>query len=177
MAEHSIRLRNAQKPECDEPSSGRLVALSAWRASSAVTKKAQGLWQGPCGRLYHASNQFTPADHASLAAWAGDISHGYDRLEVEQGMLEDGSWAGYALIYRLGQVWSTWGILRRGDHLEVWRCASGKTVGRYALMTFALLSLPCATDHHRPLSVSALDNSVDWPRRNANSVRVDVDGS
>ena len=164
MAEHLSRSSNVRKPGCEEPSPGWLVPLSAWRASSAVTRKAQDHWQRPGGRLYHASNQFTPADHASLAAWAGDISHGYDRLELEQGMLEDGSWAGYALIYRPGQVWSTWGILRRGDHLEVWRCASGKTVGRQVLMETLLLSLPRATDHQRAPGLSAVDDGGDWPR-------------
>ena len=104
---------------------------------------------GATAEIHRFALQFTLIDHAALAAWASDTSHGYDRLDVEQGLLEDGTWAKYALVYRPGQAWSIWGVRRQDDHVEVWRCATGKTVDRHALMADALACLPHAAHHRR----------------------------
>ncbi len=150
----------------DEPGCDRLVALFGPRAPLVPGRKAERLQEGVCGRIYRINLQFTPTDRATLAAWARETSHGYDRLNVEQGSLEDGTWATYALVYVLGQAWSTWGVTRRSDHLEVWRCSSGKTVSRHARMANALTSLPHAADHLRALPV--LERAwADWNQENA----------
>ena len=151
MARNPIVSGGADGPNGVEPLGERLVALSVWHAPLASVGKVEGFREGSSGKLYQIGLQFTPADHASLAAWVDDASHGYDRVEVEQGLLEDGSWAGYALIYRTAEAWATWGVMKRSDHLEMWQCATGQTIGCHAGMATALASLPHATKHRRKL--------------------------
>ena len=58
----------------DEPGRDRIVALFGPRAP-LPGRKAERLQDGVCGKVYRIDSQFTPADHATLAAWAGDTSH------------------------------------------------------------------------------------------------------
>ena len=147
MAVNSIGPARAGGLGGDEPRRDQVIALSDRRPPVTPDGRAAGFQQGASSAILQFGLQFTTADHAILTAWASDTGHGYDRLHVEQGVLEDGNWASYALVYMPGQAWSTWGLTRRDDHVEVWRCATGQTVGRYARMADALASLPHATDH------------------------------
>lgn len=147
------------------------AATSVWRAPSVSAERAEVFRGGSSGKLYRIGLQFMRDDLASLAAWIDDAGHGYDRVEVEQGLLEDGSWSSYALIYRVAQAWATWGIIPRGGQLEVWRCATGKTVGHHARMATALASLPHITVHRRELRTTKMaDDGADRRCHIASSV-------
>ncbi len=141
----------------DDPGGDRVVCLSSRRAPLAPTGPSARRQGDAAASIHWLSLQFTSDDRATLAAWARDVSHGYDRLHVEQGVLEDGTWTNYALVYVPGQSWSTWGLMRRDDHVQVWRCATGQTMGRHMRMADALASLPHAADHHRALPSDAGD--------------------
>lgn len=132
-----------------------VITLSDRRMPSLGFRPAAGLKRNISAIIHDFGAHFTPADQRILAAWALDTSHGYDRLHVERGVLEDGTWTSYALAYVPGQAWSTWGLMRRGDHVEVWQCANGKNLGRYPRMVDALASLPHATNHRRALATAA----------------------
>lgn len=51
---------------------------------------------------------------------------------------DDPGIGGFLLIYRDDPHWATWGIAAGGGRYEVWRPASGATVGRFATLTEAL---------------------------------------
>ena len=93
--------------------------------------------------------RLTPADHAALLAWIDDPGHGYDRLHIERDVRGGMAGASFALVYRPGISWSVWGVARQGDALEVWRCATGRTVGRFRTMPAALAALPHASRSRR----------------------------
>lgn len=129
----------------DEPGRERVIALSERRSTPVRRKSVARAQKSLSAAIHYFGGHFTLIDQTILAAWADDTSHGYDRLTVERGVLEDGTWTSYALAYVPGQAWSTWGLLRRGEHVEVWRCSSGKTLGWHERMADALASLPHAT--------------------------------
>ena len=144
----------------DEPEPTRVISLSDRRTSAVRRKSAARVRKSLSAAIHYFGGHFTLVDQTVLAAWTDDTSHGYDRLTVERGVLEDGTWTSYALAYVPGQAWSTWGLLRRGEHVEVWRCSSGKTLGRHARMVDALASLPHATDHRRALPIEFQDRGL-----------------
>ena len=155
MAAHLIEPGHAIGSNGDEPGRDRVIVLSDWRPPMAPGRTAAGSQGGAPAAIYRFGLHFTVADHAALGAWASGTGHGYDRLRVDRGVLEGGNWVSYALVYVPGQAWSTWGLTRRNDHIEVWRCATGQTVGRHARMADALASLPHATDHRWALPMDA----------------------
>ena len=130
----------------------RVVALADRRAPLTPARRAEGIGGGTSAVIHRFGLHFTAADRAALAAWASNTGHGYDRLRLERGPLDE-DLVTYALVYVPGQAWSTWGVMRWDDRVEVWRCANGQTVGRHARMADALASLPHATDHRRTLPV------------------------
>ena len=100
-------------------------------------------------RVNPAARHLTSADHAALAAWMAEGSHGYHRVHVEREVQGQTTPASFALVYVAEVAWSVWGLARQGAEMEVWRCATGETVGRYPSMAAALASLPHASDHRR----------------------------
>lgn len=159
MAADPIGPLRAGKLDGDGPGHGRVIPLTlplaGRRTPAAPAGPAACVQDGAAATVLRFGLHFTAADHDAMAAWAGDIGHGYDRLHVERGVLEDGGWASYALIYMPGQAWSTWGVTRRDGRVEVWRCATGKTMGRHARMADALASLPHAAEHRQTLPAGA----------------------
>ncbi len=134
---------------------GRVIILSDRYSRVAPSSRAAGLAEGACAAILQFGLRFTAADYAALAAWASDTGHGYERVHVERDELEAGHWVNYALVYVPGEAWSTWGVTRINSHVEVWRCATGETLGRHAQMADALASLPHAADLRRALPMNA----------------------
>ena len=155
MAANLIGPGHAGCADGDEPGLDRVVAFFVQRPPVSPGREASGFQRGTSATILRFDLHFTAADRAALAAWASGNGHGYDRLRLDRGVLEDGNWVSYALIYVPGQAWSTWGVTRRDDHVEVWRCATGQTVSYHAQMADALASLPHATDHRRALHMDA----------------------
>ena len=50
--------------------------------------------------------------------------------------------ASFALLYPPGSQWSSWGLARADNAIEVWSCSNGQTLGRFPTMPAALASLP-----------------------------------
>ena len=102
---------------------------------------------GPVATRFTAP-RFSTGDRLALLEWQNRGAAGYARLLIEDGQpgcLPD--CAAYALIYRRGTSWASWGLTRRGGGMPgimAWRCSTGATLGVYATMEEALLALPSA---------------------------------
>lgn len=98
--------------------------------------------------------RFTTADRLALAAWQNGGASGYVRLLIEDGRpgtLPD--CGAYALIYRPGTPWASWGLTRRpgaAPGIMAWRCSTGATLGLYDTMDEALRALPLAGRESAP---------------------------
>ena len=96
----------------------------------------------------HTAPRFSTGDRLALLEWQNRGASGYARLLIEDG--QPGSLpdcAAYALIYRRGTPWASWGLTRRGGRspgVMAWRCSTGATLGVYATMEEALFALPSA---------------------------------
>ena len=96
----------------------------------------------------HTAPRFSASDRLALLEWQNRGASGYARLLIEDG--QPGSLpdcAAYALVYRRGTPWASWGLTRRGGRspgIMAWRCSTGATLGVYATMAEALLALPSA---------------------------------
>ena len=80
-------------------------------------------------------------DLAALHRWMETAPHGYGRLHIEQSH-HGRDHASFALLYPPGSQWSSWGLARADNAIEVWSCSNGQTLGRFPSMPAALASLP-----------------------------------
>lgn len=98
--------------------------------------------------------RFTAADRLALVAWQNGGASGYARLLIEDGRLGTLPDCGaYALIYRPGTLWASWGLARRqgaAPGIMAWRCSTGATLGLYDTMDEALCALPSARWESQP---------------------------
>ncbi len=128
------------------PNVMQVVALPK-RDVVATPCASAGQWgASTSAQVFKLGFHFTKDDKAALALWIRDERHGYDRVEIDQGEPESGGRASYALVYKTGLAWSTWGVTRRDALVEVWCCATGIPLSRHERMVDALAALPHATE-------------------------------
>jgi hypothetical protein len=72
--------------------------------------------------------------------WAdGARQHGVRELRIhEPEPGDDPSVGGFVLIYEADDIWAGWGVAVRHSNFEVWRPASGATVGWFGTLREAL---------------------------------------
>lgn len=144
----------------EHPGTAQLFAFPSPPAAPARRRRALPHPAAESARIYRLGDHLTPADCAFLAAWINDPAHGYDRLLVERCAPGAAAWASFALVYVPAQAWSVWGLARRMGEVEVWRCATGETLGLHPTMPAALASLPHAAEHRRILGQPAGPASI-----------------
>ena len=125
----------------------RVLAFPA-RVGHPACSAAPGLAASVHTAPRFSAPRFSAGDRLALLEWQNHGASGYARLLIEDG--QPGSLpdcAAYALIYRRGTSWASWGLTRRGGGspgIMAWRCSTGATLGVYATMEEALLALPSA---------------------------------
>jgi hypothetical protein len=72
--------------------------------------------------------------------WADDArKHGVREVRIhEPEPGDDPSIGGFVLIYESDDIWAAWGVAVRRSNFEVWRPASGTTIGWYRTLREAL---------------------------------------
>ena len=82
-------------------------------------------------------NRFTTADRLALARLEAR-NHGV-RMAIHKRRHDDPPEFGeYASIYADDPLWATWGAVRQGQAISVWRSRDGRDIGRFATMSEAL---------------------------------------
>ena len=82
-------------------------------------------------------NRFTTADRMALARMEAR-DHGV-RLAIHRRRDDDPPEVGeFASIYAKNARWATWGAVRQGKAISVWRARDGRDIGRFATMSEAL---------------------------------------
>jgi hypothetical protein len=85
----------------------------------------------------------TSRDRIEVGHWREDARQfGYDRLVIHEREYFDPPETGSFLsVYRAGEVWSSWGVTRRGAMVQAWCCKTGDDVGPFASISDALMHL------------------------------------
>lgn len=88
-------------------------------------------------------NRFTTADRMALANLeARDQSV---RLAIHKRRHDDPPEVGeFASIYAANGRWASWGAVRQGRAISVWRSRDGRDIGRFATMSEALEAVTAA---------------------------------
>ena len=82
-------------------------------------------------------SRFTTADRIALARLEAR-NHGM-RLAIHNRRHDDPPEVGeFASIYADDARWATWGAVRQGQAISVWRSRDGRDIGRFATMSEAL---------------------------------------
>lgn len=82
-------------------------------------------------------NRFTTADRMALARLEAR-NHSL-RLAIHKRRHDDPPEIGeFASIYAADGRWATWGAVRQGRAISVWRARDGRDIGRFATMSEAL---------------------------------------
>lgn len=161
-------IKHPAPPHPEHPGTARLFLFPSPPAAPARKRRGLPDATAESARIYRLGDHLTPADCAILAAWINDPGHGYDRLLVERCAPGAAAWASFALVYVPAEAWSVWGLARRTGEVEVWRCATGETLGLHRTMPAALASLPHAAEHRRSSGQPAGPASM---RRTGSGVR------
>ena len=82
-------------------------------------------------------NRFTTADRMALARM--EARHHGVRMAIHRRRHDDPPEVGeFASIYADDPRWATWGAVRQGHAISVWRSRDGRDIGRFATMNEAL---------------------------------------
>ena len=93
-------------------------------------------------------NRFTTADRMALARLEAH-NHGV-RMAIHNRRHDDPPEIGeYASIYADDPLWATWGAVRQGQAISVWRSRDGRDIGRFATMSEALDAVTAAAQPRR----------------------------
>ena len=83
----------------------------------------------------HQQTAFTLRDRADLDDWSSaDI-----RISICSS--DTGP---FAMLYRAGQSWASWGVVRQGRSVLLWDCITLADIGRFPSMIDALAAVPVA---------------------------------
>ena len=87
------------------------------------------------------ANRFTAADRMELLRWEAR-DQGGARLAIYDRRHDDPPEVGeFASIYPPDGRWATWGAVRQGRDISVWRARDGHDIGRFATMGEALAAM------------------------------------
>jgi hypothetical protein len=91
----------------------------------------------------------TSRDRIEVSNWHEDARQlGFDRLVIhERESFDPPETGSFLSVYRTGQAWSSWGIMRRGASVQAWCSKTGADVGPFPSISDALMHLlsPAAT--------------------------------
>jgi len=91
------------------------------------------------GRRSHPLS-FSVSDRIETLRWADAARpYGVDKVRIHEPEAGDEPGVGgFVLIYKQTEIWANWGVAVRPGSFEVWRPASGDTVGWYRTLGEAL---------------------------------------
>ncbi len=94
------------------------------------------------GRHIHPLS-FSVSERIETLRWADAArAHGVHRVRIHEPEPGDGPGVGgFVLVYKGTDIWAAWGVAVRSGSFEVWRPASGTTVGWYRTLGEALRAI------------------------------------
>lgn len=83
------------------------------------------------------------AERMDVLYWADRASaFGVRRVQIhEPEPGDDPDITPFLLVYRCDEVWAAWGVARRRDGYELWRSATGRTIGCFSSLRGALAAI------------------------------------
>jgi hypothetical protein len=112
----------------------------------SVQLKTAGAWGAnviPFVRPEPAAARLSMRDRMDVADWREPASRlGFDRLVIhERGSFDPPDVDNFLSVYRRGDSWASWTLVRRGAWVMAWSSASGADAGRFACVSDALRTL------------------------------------
>ena len=82
-------------------------------------------------------------DRMEIAVWQSRLRHlGYDRAVIhERGCGDPPELESFLSIYRQGEAFARWGVVRRGASVTAWCSLTGVDVGHFTSVQEALMAL------------------------------------